>query len=265
MKNREILIRRAGCSESGLRYLIGSLNALGVTSSVLPPGLQGRLRLLFMRLRGQMPVVLDAGDSIYLDGMPPFHCDADYRVVPEREWEEGGKFSDGRIHVLIHCCDGGEALLARRIADFLTPDYAVRLLPEAATDTAVKPDDCDYDNAERAETIIEPVMTAAEQEALMRRCHIGVSLPGGDNRRLSPWGVRCMANGLTLVAETAQASSRPILLPAIQTYSTTDAPDTAQTIADAILSADTRNYSRSRLHAFHLSQLRTLDATAATL
>lgn len=263
MDNREILIRRAGCSESGLRYLMGSLNALGVAASVLPAGLRGQLRLLLRRLRGRKPAVLDTGDYLCLEGAPPFHCDADYRVVPEREWEEGGKFSDGQIHLLVHCCSGAEVLLARRIADFLTPDYAVHLLPEAGADTCVKPDDYDVDNAERAETVKEPVMMAADQEALMRRCHIGVCLPGG--KRLPPWGVRCMANGLTLVAETAQASSRPALLPAITTYTLADDSDRVQTIADAILSADTRNYSRSRLHAFHLSQLRTLDATSATL
>lgn len=263
MKNREILIRRAGCSESGLRYLMGSLNALGVAATVLPAGLRGRLRLLLRRLRGRKPAVLDTGNYLCLEGAPPFLCDADYRVVPERDWEEDGKFSDGRIHVMIHCCNSGEVLLGHRIAGFLTPDYTMHLLPEGGVDAAMDADDSDLDNAERAETVIEPVMMAANQEALMRRCHIGVCLPGG--KRLPPWGVRCMANGLTLVAETAQASSRPALLPAITIYTLADDSDRIQTIADAILSADTRNYSRSRLHAFHLSQLRTLDATAATL
>lgn len=253
MKNREILIRRAGCSESGLRYLMGSLNALGVAATVLPAGLRGRLRLLLRRLRGRKPTVLDTGDYLCLEGAPPFLCDADYRVVPERDWEEDGKFSDGRIHVIIHCCNSGEVLLGHRIAGFLTPDYTMHLLPEAGVDAAMDADDSDHDNVDLAETVIEPVMTAAEQEALMRRCHIGVCLPG--RRQLPPWGVRCMANGLTLVAETAQAASRPALLSAIETYGTADTPELPQSIADAILGADTRNYSRRRLHDFHLSQL----------
>lgn len=261
MKNRVIMIRRRGVSEAGLRYLMGSINALGLASSILPAGLRGQIRLLLMRLRGGNTPVIDAGDSLSSGWPTPFFCDADYRVVPEREWEESGKYSDGRIHVMIHCCNSGEVLLGHRIAGFLTPDYAVHVLPEASTGTDISPNDSDYDNAERAETVIEPVMMAAEQEALMRRCHIGVCLPGG--KRLPPWGVRCMANGLTLVAESAQASSRPALLPAITTYTPTD--DRDRTIADAILSADTRNYSRMRLHAFHLSQLRALNATAATL